>query len=68
METVTTKIRRMIIESPGDINIKADGDVNVEGTNTSIKASAQCKAEGSAGVEMSSSATAVVKGSLVQIN
>jgi Rhs element Vgr protein len=56
------------IESAGDINIKASGDVNVEGTNTGIKASAQYKAEGSAGVEMSSSATAVVKGSLVQIN
>lgn len=66
--SVTMDSAGIAIESPGDINIKADGDVNVEGTNTNIKASAQCKAEGSAGVEISSSATAVVKGSLVQIN
>ena len=56
------------IESAGDINLKASGDVNVEGTNTNMKASAQYKAEGSAGVEMSTGATAVLKGSLVQIN
>jgi Rhs element Vgr protein len=56
------------IESTGDINIKASGDVNVESTNTSVSASAQFKAEGSAGAEVSTSATAVVKGSLVQIN
>jgi len=56
------------IESNGDINIKANGDVNIEGTNVSQKANAQFKAEGSAGAELSSSATAVVKGSVVQIN
>ncbi len=56
------------IESPGDINIKASGDVNIEGTNTTVKAGAQYKAEGSSGAEMSTSAIAVVKGSLVQIN
>ena len=66
--TVTMDSSGVAIESQGDINIKATGDVNIEGMNTNIKASAQYKAEGSAGVEMSSSATAVVKGSLVQIN
>lgn len=66
--TITMDSSGVAIESQGDINIKAAGDVNIEGMNTSIKASAQYKAEGSAGVEMSSSATAVVKGSLVQIN
>ncbi len=66
--TVTMDSSGIAIESQGDINIKASGDVNIEGLNTNIKASAQYKAEGSAGVEMSSSATAVVKGSLVQIN
>lgn len=66
--TVTMDSSGIAIESQGDINIKATGDVNIEGMNTHIKASAQYKAEGSAGVEMSSSATAVVKGSLVQIN
>jgi len=66
--TFTMDSSGIAIESQGDINIKATGDVNIEGLNTNIKASAQYKAEGSAGVEMSSSATAVVKGSLVQIN
>ena len=56
------------IESAADINIKATGDLNIEGTNTNAKASAQFKAEGAAGVEMSSSATAVLRGSMVQIN
>lgn len=66
--TVILDSNGIAIESGGDINIKATGDVNIEGTNVNIKASAQFKAEGSAGVEMSSSATATVKGSLVQIN
>ncbi len=56
------------LESPGDINIKANGDTTIEGTNINIKASAQLKAEGSAGAELSSGAMAVVKGSIVQIN
>ncbi len=56
------------MESGGDIQIKATGDVNIEGSNVNAKANIQFKAEGSAGVEMSSSATAVLKGSLVQIN
>ncbi len=56
------------IESAADINIKASGDLKFEGTNTNLKAGAQFKAEGSAGAEMSTSAVAVVKGSLVQIN
>lgn len=56
------------IESGKDINIKASGDVNIEGVNGNFKASAQFKAEGSAGAEISSGATMVVKGSIVQIN
>ncbi len=58
----------ILIESASDINIKASGDVNIEGTNTNVKAGSQFKAEGSSGAELSTSATAVVKGSLVQIN
>ena len=56
------------IESDSDINIRAGGDVNIEGTNINAKASAEFKAEGSAGAEISSSASTTVKGSLVQIN
>ncbi|MCA1760071.1 MAG: type VI secretion system tip protein VgrG [Bacteroidales bacterium] len=56
------------MESPGDINIKASGDVNMEGVNINVKAQAQFKAEGSAGAEISTSGQAVVKGSIVMIN
>ncbi|MCC9018709.1 type VI secretion system tip protein VgrG [Flavobacterium lipolyticum] len=56
------------MESAGNIEIVASGDVKIEGTNVSLKAKAQFKAEGSAGAEMSSSAVAIVKGSIVQIN
>jgi Rhs element Vgr protein len=56
------------LESASDITIKASGDVKVEGTNVNNKANAQFKAEGSGGAELSTSAVAVVKGSLVQIN
>ncbi|WP_186757801.1 type VI secretion system tip protein VgrG [Echinicola salinicaeni] len=56
------------VESAKDFNLKTTGDINMEGTNVNIKASAQFKAEGSAGAELSTSAVAVLKGSLVQIN
>ncbi len=56
------------IESYKDVIIKAAGDVKVEGINIEIKASAQLKAEGSAGAELSSGASTTVKGSIVQIN
>lgn len=56
------------IESAKDLNIIAKGDVTVEGTNISGAAKSQAKIEGKGGVEMSSSGTAVLKGSLVQIN
>lgn len=65
---ITVDSSGIAIESASDINLTASGDVNIEGTNVNIKANAQFKAEGSAGVEMSSSATATLKGSLVQIN
>jgi Rhs element Vgr protein len=57
------------IESAGDLNLKApSGDVIVEGTNITASASAQFKAEGSSGAEMSTSGQAVLKGSMVAIN
>jgi Rhs element Vgr protein len=56
------------IESSKDLVLKAKKDINLEGVNIEQKASAQFKAEGSAGIEVSSSATAVLKGSIVQIN
>ena len=56
------------MESAGDIKIKASGDLNLEGTNINLKASAQFKAEGSSGSEVSSGAVTVIKGSQVKIN
>jgi Rhs element Vgr protein len=58
----------IVFDSPADISIKSTGDVNIEGTNVTVTANAQFKAEGTAGAEVSSSATAVFKGSVVQIN
>jgi Rhs element Vgr protein len=56
------------MESGKDVSIKATGDVKIEGVNITISADAQFKAEGSGGAELSSSANAVLKGSIVQIN
>lgn len=56
------------LESSKDFSIKATGDCTIEAMNINVKANAQFKAEGSAGVEVSTSAVAVLKGSLVQIN
>ena len=56
------------MESGKDIILKATGDVKIEGVNVSLKASAQFKGEGSAGAEISTSAVAILKGSMVQIN
>jgi Rhs element Vgr protein len=66
--TLTMDSKGIIMESQGDIGIKATGDVAIEGMNVNIKANASFKAEGSAGAELSTSAVAVLKGSLVQIN
>jgi Rhs element Vgr protein len=56
------------MESQGDISIKAMGDIKIEGINITISATAQFKAEGSAGAEVSTGAVAILKGSMVQIN
>ncbi|RYD81149.1 MAG: type VI secretion system tip protein VgrG [Sphingobacteriales bacterium] len=56
------------IESVKDIILKASGDVKIKATNISESASAELKLEGSGGAELSSSAIAKIKGSIVQIN
>lgn len=56
------------LESGKDIILKATGDVKIDGVNITITASAKLKGEGSAGAEISTGATAILKGSLVQIN
>ena len=56
------------IESSKKITLKTNDDISVEGKNISSKAQMNFKAEGTAGIELKSSATAVLKGSIVQIN
>lgn len=57
------------IESASAINYKSATEMKIEsGTSLDIKAGTQLKAEGAAGAEVSTSAIAVLKGSMVQIN
>lgn len=56
------------IESGKDLIMKATGDITIEGMNIEITGQAEVKASGSAGTEVSSSATTTIKGSIVQIN
>jgi Rhs element Vgr protein len=74
--TLTLNDKGIVIKSPKDITLEATGklilkatqDTSIEGLNVSAKANAQFKAEGSAGAEVSTSAIAILKGSLVKIN
>ncbi|MGZ4063614.1 MAG: type VI secretion system tip protein VgrG, partial [Bacteroidia bacterium] len=56
------------INSAKDLNLKAKGDVKIDGVNMTLSASAKFKTEGKSGIEISSSANTVIKGSVVQIN
>jgi len=56
------------MESGKDIILKATGDVKIDGVNITITASAQFKASGNAGAELSTSAIAKIQGSMVKIN
>ena len=58
----------IVLEATGKLTLKAIQDISLEGMNANIKANAQFKATGNAGVEVSTSAIAILKGSLVQIN
>lgn len=56
------------LDATGAITLKANQDISVEGLNVSAKANGQFKAEGTGGAEVSTSAIAILKGSLVKIN
>ena len=56
------------LEATGKLTLKATQDTSIEGLNVNAKAKAQFKAEGNGGAEVSTSAIAVLKGSLVKIN
>lgn len=66
--SITMDSDGIIISSGADLTLEATGDVNISGVNVGIEAQAEFTAEGSAGAELSSSAVAVIKGSIVQIN
>ncbi len=56
------------IESYLELNLKATTDIKLEGVNISISPSASLALKASGGVEMNSSGSVVIKGSIVQIN
>jgi len=75
--SITMDDKGITIDSASKINIEAAQDVAVKagtsltqesGTDLGIKAGTQLKAEGSAGAELSTSAIATIKGSMVKIN
>ncbi|MBI3509752.1 MAG: type VI secretion system tip protein VgrG [Bacteroidetes bacterium] len=58
-----------LLDTPKDINMKAKGKINIEGTNNvTVKSSAQLKAQGTAGAEFSSSGQTAVKGTMLKLN
>ncbi|MCR9173194.1 MAG: type VI secretion system tip protein VgrG [bacterium] len=66
---ITMSSSGISIESGGDIELTASsGDIKMSAINIEAAADAEFKAEGQAGAELSTSAIAVLKGSLVQIN
>ncbi len=65
---LTMESAGITLESAADINLKAGGDINLEGVNLHGAASAQAKVEGGAGAELSSGGSTTIKGSVVQIN
>jgi len=56
------------IQATGNIDINASGNLTLGGVNVEAAAQANFKASGNAGANLETSAIAVVKGSLVQIN
>ncbi|MFH1120015.1 MAG: type VI secretion system tip protein VgrG [Bacteroidota bacterium] len=72
---ITMNESGITIESSKDLILKAAKDIKIEGINMGLKASTSFKAEGTGSVELSGanatlkgSATAVIKGGVVQIN
>ncbi len=58
----------IVLKSAADLSLQGIGAVKLEGSNIDISAQGQLKATGNAGIEVSSSGIAVLKGSLVKIN
>jgi len=56
------------IESLGEVRIKAQKDIKIEGINVETKAQASLRVEGSASAEVKAGGSLTLKGSLIQIN
>ncbi len=65
---ITLNSDGITIESKKKITLKTTDDIEVKGKDIKHTAQAMFKAEGTAGIELTSSAIAKLKGSLVQIN
>ena len=65
---ITMDDNGITIKSSKAINIEATQDLSEKGANVTLEAQQGFKATGNTGVEMSTSASAVLKGSIVQIN
>jgi Rhs element Vgr protein len=66
--SITLDANGITIDSTGDLVLKAAGDLRCEGTDVAVSSQARFTARGQGGVDISSSGTLTVKGSLVQIN
>lgn len=56
------------IETSKKITLKSNDDISIQGNNISSTAQIKFKADGAAGLELTSSANSVIKGAIVQIN
>ncbi len=56
------------ITSVGALSLTAASEITVEGSEVGVAAQGSFKAEGTAGAELTTTGTAIVKGALVQIN
>ncbi len=65
---ITLNADGITIESKKKITMKTNDDIDIQGKNINNVAMSSFKADGSAGIELTSSAIAKLKGSLVQIN
>ena len=65
---ITLNSDGITIESKKKITLKTNDDIEIQGKDIKNTAQASFKADGTAGIELTSSAIAKLKGSLVQIN
>ncbi len=65
---ITMDDNGITIQSSKKITLTSNDDISIQGNNISSSAQIKFKADGAAGLELTSSANAVIKGAIVQIN